>query len=117
MPPESHNPQTWNRYAYVTNNPVSMTDPLGLDGDDGGGGGMMGGPAGVWSPTSAGGPCFMCGLNNAALYGLQPKADTLASLEGQAENRYVSIITTGWDPLMQTQYNETGGAAGYSVRE
>jgi RHS repeat-associated protein len=26
------NPQTWNRYAYVTNNPMAMVDPFGDDG-------------------------------------------------------------------------------------
>jgi len=25
------NPQSWNRYAYVTNNPLALIDPLGLD--------------------------------------------------------------------------------------
>jgi RHS repeat-associated protein len=28
------NPQSWNRYAYVQNNPLALIDPLGLDDDD-----------------------------------------------------------------------------------
>jgi len=56
------NPQTWNRYAYVTNNPVSMTDPTGLG--DPGGAPMSGG----WS--SGGPPCFMCGgVGGSLLFG------------------------------------------------
>jgi RHS repeat-associated protein len=35
----SKDPQTQNRYAYVTNNPVNKVDRLGLWGEDGGGGG------------------------------------------------------------------------------
>jgi len=41
-------PQSWNRYAYVTNRPLDRFDPLGLDGcddwgcDDGGDGGWDG---------------------------------------------------------------------------
>ncbi len=30
------NPQTWNMYPYVTNNPLTMIDPTGLDGEGGG---------------------------------------------------------------------------------
>jgi RHS repeat-associated protein len=32
------NPQSWNRYAYVTNGPMTAVDPLGLNEDSGGGG-------------------------------------------------------------------------------
>jgi RHS repeat-associated protein len=61
---DTTNPQSWNRYAYVLNNPLNYRDPLGLylcncddgdngdDDDDGGGGG--GDPSG--GDPWAGGP-------------------------------------------------------------
>ena len=55
-------PQTWNRYAYVRNNPLALTDPTGMDEGPGGGvcdpGGCLPDPCGdfdcpVWgAPTN-----------------------------------------------------------------
>ena len=69
---------------------------------------MMGGPAGVWSPTSAGGPCFMCGLNNAALYGLQPMGNSLANMEVQSETSYLAGGGVPWYGVSYTGNSFTG---------
>jgi len=45
------NPQTWNRYAYVANSPLSNVDPLGLDGEHY-----------PWDTTFCGGDPIACAL-------------------------------------------------------
>jgi RHS repeat-associated protein len=101
----------WNAYTYASNGPVSFGDPSGLDDGDGGGGGgggMPGSPGGVWSPTSAGGPCFMCGLNNAALYGLQPMANSLSYMAAQSEAEFLASGTIPWYQVSYTGNSFTG---------
>ena len=73
------NPQTWNRYAYVMNNPLAMTDVLGLDPHGcqgmegqpcgtaltcGGGSGLGGGATPCSTPCTSvdGGGCVSGGL-------------------------------------------------------
>jgi len=46
------NPQTWNRYAYVANNPVSFVDPLGL---------LLEGPHNSNCQPTANGWSYTCG--------------------------------------------------------
>ncbi len=48
-------PQSLNMYAFASNNPLSFSDPSGLDDDDGTGGEYNG---------SFGGTCLMCGTSN-----------------------------------------------------
>lgn len=46
------NPQSFNRYAYVNNDPVNLVDPLGLDPIDGALGGQSGGLINIGPGTS-----------------------------------------------------------------
>jgi RHS repeat-associated protein len=67
------NPQTWNRYAYVANNPTNFIDPLGLDSWDPGSQtltGDMGGncqmvtPGYIYCSTMTGGSYSLFGWND-----------------------------------------------------
>jgi len=71
------NPQSWNRYAYVNNNPLAMIDPFG---DDGCYANMayctVNGTPGAW--TSGGGPTSI--MNEGGSPGYVPGSDLNAGL-------------------------------------
>jgi RHS repeat-associated protein len=101
------NPQAWNRYSYVQNNPLSRVDPSGLndinvsDAPWYGPGNYAGGGWGTPDFGSQSGPGDPFGIPPSVLN------QELRDAAAEAESRYGSIIATGWDPDLQRQYTET----------
>ncbi|MGI9102743.1 MAG: RHS repeat-associated core domain-containing protein [Terriglobales bacterium] len=99
------NPQSWNRYAYVLNNPMAAIDPDGrdwcyIDGCSGGrnphGGGGGGFAGRIAAMENAGMDFGSSDWGNDLLATPSWVAPTI--LEGIA--RHESIISTGWDPAL-----------------
>jgi RHS repeat-associated protein len=75
-------PQSWNRYAYVVNNPLSLVDPLGLD----------------WSPCSGGGFCTTTGWPDLPTLFGPPKPPGYWSFPGY----WPSPVPPGYGPWNDT---------------
>lgn len=118
------NPQTWNRYADVTNNPLSYTDHLGLNRDavggcntdeyncyGGAGTGAFGSGVGFGGGTDANG--FSWNLAPGS-FGGPGNPDALPRGAGALQagvSRYLSIINTGWDPALGINWNNVNYVA------
>ena len=129
-------PQTWNRYAYVANEPLSWVDPLGLDmclgltcinnstGGAGYGGPWNGGPSGGWGGGYGGeGHCWEAavlqqtavGLIHSAYKkrGIAPLNDPVAN-GGSWNNTSVAADTSG-NMAPRTTPTRTALQARYAV--
>jgi RHS repeat-associated protein len=107
------NPQSWNRYAYVTNNPLALVDPLGLQEDGGcdpddpdcGGGGD---PCFDWGDCGDGGGGGPSGpptvVQGTPVYGCESLGipcggslnDPLAAQTAAARQAIIAAITGNW---------------------
>ena len=103
------NPQTWNRYAYLANNPLGSIDPFGLEGgctwssnDTGGtltcGGsdgpteGGDGGGGGQYAPLQDTGGNIGGGSGNKAANNGPQKSPARAKCEAKAEQKYNAAV-------------------------
>lgn len=104
------NPQSWNRYAYVLNNPLSMVDPQGLCGDVSGDGGYddesscpeegfpwNGGGGGVADPSA-----------NASASGVGSGPST-----GSIDASNSGALNAGAQPNLASMFNEGPGGNDY----
>jgi len=106
------NPQSLNRYAHVLNNPTNLTDASGLDGNEcffyycgppDASYDINYDPNSWMLPNNI--PCipgeYACGT------GWTMGQDIFDQLRGEAspEERYLSIIDTGWDPILEIDWN------------
>jgi len=102
------NPQSLNKYAYVTNNPTTLTDATGLCGQY-----YCGPPCGAWWDCEVQFQYQFAGCSDPNEYGCSSNSfmgqDVFDSMAGRptGEERYLSIITTGWDPVLQQWTDET----------
>lgn len=109
------NPQSWNRYSYVLNDPMDYVDPLGLNncpdsehtcGDDpscpdcGAAGVDLFGGFNASDPLGCGWSDFWGGDCAAEWWLLDPSGRHQSQLLTD-EARYLSILNTGWDPELQ----------------
>jgi len=88
-------PQSLNAYAYVINDPLNVVDPSGMDGcpPNAPPGTICGPPSSVWDDHGSVDLAAMTGVGGSGEIAIE-------------EARYESIITTGWDPVLEIQYYE-----------
>jgi len=114
------NPQTWNRYAYLNNNPLNAVDPLGLylcDGEDDGwddecdGGDDSGGDGGAVAPPTNVGFCTpgsCSGETGDPIFVSDPTANPIATGNLSTPGEYNGNVSSQFTNFITVAVNDVG---------